>query len=99
LIVLRLEPPDPNGLGHRGPAMLARQFQDQHRQLRQRGEHCSLALHLLFEALLLALQGPQEELQPGVPVGRVGTDRSLRPPERQVALLALLPFVHPFSPD
>src|SRR5579859_399275 len=82
---------DPHDLGHRDPAMLAHQFQDQHRQLRQGGEHYSLALHLLFEALLLAPQGPQEELQPGVPVRRFGTDRSLRPPERQVvALLALL---------
>ena len=82
---------DPHGLGHRDPAVLARQFQDQHRQFRQGGKHYSLALHLLFEAMLLAPQGPQEELQPGVPVGRVGTDRSLRPSERQVvALLALL---------
>ena len=62
---------DPDGLGHRHPAMLA--------------------LHLLFEALLLALQSPKEELQPGIPIRRFGADGSLRPPERQVvAFLALL---------
>lgn len=80
-------PAGARGLGsvHDSNALtLTRQFEDRGRQLRQVAQEDAFTLDLALEPLLLALQAPQEKLDPRIPVLLSGPDRALRATKREV---------------
>lgn len=71
--------------------MLPRKLDDLQRQLGQRGQHQPFTLDFAVEPAHLLRQCAQKEDQPGLPIRRLGPDRSLHLPQREViGLLVLL---------
>ncbi len=69
---------------HRDAPAFTRQFEDRDGQLRQVAEENALTLDLALETLLLALQAPQEKLDPRIPILLFRSYRALRSAKREI---------------